>query len=81
MTIKELKAILEAHNDDDMVVMAKDGEGNGYSPLSNVELMRYRPERRWSGEVGLREIQAGYTEEDVFDEDGDVDCIVLWPIN
>ena len=36
MTVRELKKALEGFDDDDQVVMSKDGEGNDYSPLSGL---------------------------------------------
>lgn len=67
MTVKELKAIL-AHLPDEMeVIMQKDIEGNGYSPLNEVDGgMIYIPETPWSGEV----LDPAWDAEDVdIDED------------
>lgn len=84
MNVKELKELLEKFNDDDIVIVSKDGEGNGYSPLATAEEVSYEAECTWSGLVGIREltdehIDVGYTEEDLL-ENG-VDAIVLWPTN
>lgn len=37
--------------DDTPLIMAKDSEGNGYSPLSALAQKMYMPESTWSGEV------------------------------
>jgi len=38
MTVKELKKTLEEFEDDDIVIMSKDGEGNGFSPLADNKI-------------------------------------------
>lgn len=88
MKVRELRALLETASDDDEVVLAKDAEGNGYSPLSGGWLATYVPESRapWSGEVYLRELddealESGYTEEDVYDGDDGIPALVLSPTN
>lgn len=88
MTVQELRQQLEDLPGDTLVVMSKDGEGNGFSPLSEAESdnQMYTPETTWSGEIGLHhltdELKAqGYTYEDVEDEPTSVPCVVLWPIN
>lgn len=51
MTIKELIEELKALPQDLPVVMSKDAEGNGYSPLSAIDSVWYIAESTWSGEV------------------------------
>jgi len=70
MTVKELIELLEKEDPDRIVVMAKDSEGNSYSPLSDLGTGIYKARTKWSGEVGLEKltpelIAAGYSEEDV----------------
>ena len=70
MTVRTLRMMLEAAERDGQgdrfVVMAKDREGNGFSPLSETSDGRYRADTDWSGElVG----------------DGGVPALVLWPVN
>jgi hypothetical protein len=82
MKVKELKELLNQYDDNDLVIMAKDSEGNGFSPLYEIEDGSYKAETTWYGEVGLREltselIEAGYSEEDVL-ENGE-NAIILWP--
>lgn len=78
MTVKELIEILnKVENKDKLVVMSRDPEGNGYSPMYCIdENCSYD-----DGEIGLEtltdELKAGgYSEEDV--KDG-APAIVLVP--
>ena len=72
MTVGELIKTLQMVDPGRRVVMAKDVEGNGYSPLHAACIAIYRPRNTWSGELlGL---------DDTFDE-GDESCVVLVPVN
>ena len=52
MTVKELKEEIKNLPDDMEVVLQKDAEGNGYSPLSGADPDAvYIPETTWSGDV------------------------------
>ena len=52
MTVKELISILSALDPDIDVILQKDSEGNGYSPLADVDSdCIYLPDSTWSGEV------------------------------
>lgn len=52
MNIKELKEAIKNLPDDMEVIMQKDSEGNGYSPLSDLTADAvYIPETTWFGEV------------------------------
>lgn len=51
------------------VVMSRDAEGNGYSPLYNTALVRYDPDSDFGGEV------SGW------DEDVEENAFCLWPTN
>jgi hypothetical protein len=84
MTVKDLIAELQDHDPDRVVIISKDAEGNGYSPLSCALTGAYRAETTWRGEVGLEsldedDIASGYTEEDVLK--GGVPALVLVPIS
>ena len=84
MRVKELKKLLNTFQDSDIVIIAKDSEGNNFSPLCDIEEGKYLAKNSWSGDVGLREltqelIDDGFREEDCF-EDGE-NAIVLYPIN
>lgn len=52
MNVKELKAVLETLPDDMEVILQKDSEGNGYSPLSGADPNSiYVPDSTYSGDV------------------------------
>ena len=51
MKVKELIERLQKLPEDSLVVMSEDAEGNGYSPLSNVEEALYEAETTWYGEA------------------------------
>jgi len=52
MTVKELKEKLKNYPDDMLIIMQKDAEGNGYSPLDSLgNTSIYIPEKPWYGEV------------------------------
>ena len=81
MIIKELKALIADLPDDMEVILQKDGEGNGYSPLSSGEECFYVPENTWSGQV------YGLDDEDCMDSEDWQELkegpksLVLFPIN
>lgn len=87
MTVKELRDCLDLYNDNDLVVMSKDAEGNGFSPLEQtVGNSLYTPESTWSGSVSIKELddelkEQGYTEEDCYRDETSKECVVLWPVN
>lgn len=88
MTVGQLKKLLAAIPDDHLVILQKDAEGNGYSPLADVEGRNnvYVPDSTWSGEVYYKKLTGalrslGYTEEDVYPDDDGIDCVVLAPVN
>lgn len=84
MKVKELKKLLEPVDDERIVIISKDGEGNGFSPLAELDdASNYKADSTWSGEVGIEKLtpeleKQGYCEEDV--NDG-VPALVLWPNN
>ncbi len=88
MTVTELIAELQKHDGDRVVIVQKDAEGNGFSPLDEVEGSNcaYVPETTWSGEWKLQELTddlraEGWSEDDVA-EDGDAQpAIFLCPVN
>lgn len=77
MKVKELKEILSKIDDETIVVISSDSEGNSYSPLSS-----YSPDYNYSdGEIGLKKLtdddkSKGYTEEDLKEGQS---AFVLWP--
>ena len=86
MTLAELRAQLDALNlpDDTIVVLAKDAEGNGHSPLVEAEHAMYLADTTWSGERYLTEAerQAAQDPDDYSEAPDDaVPAIFLWPTN
>ena len=74
-TVKELIELLETLDPNYKVIMSKDSEGNGFSPVSEIGSGEWVARSKWSGEV--------LSKEDC-EENGDEyeeDCIVLWPTN
>lgn len=88
-TVGELLDYLASQPRDRKIVMAKDGEGNGYSPLADAGEEMYVAETTWAGEVYLTperhaELMAdpasGYTDEDAPPDDAER-VVVLGPVN
>lgn len=82
VTVRELIDSLLLEDPDRLVVLSRDSEGNGYSPLSTYHTGAYAAENSWSGEVGLEkltpsDVEDGHGPEDVV-EDGEP-CLVLVP--
>lgn len=86
MTLAELRAQLDALNlpGDTLVILAKDAEGNGHSPLVEAEHAMYLAETTWSGERYITE-QQRLAEENPDDwseaPDDAVPAVFLWPTN
>lgn len=78
MTVADLIAELKKFNPKACVILQKDSEGNGFSPLSGAEEAKYMPNNTWSGEVPH---PVDLEEMDEEDKENLVDCVVLWPIN
>jgi hypothetical protein len=86
MTLAELREALAALDlpDDTLVVLAKDAEGNGHSPLVEAEHAMYLAESTWSGERYLTDEQRlAETDPDEWSEapDDAVPAVFLWPTN
>ncbi len=74
MTIKELIEILKGLPQDLPIILQKDAEGNGYSPLSGLGETWYVAETTWAGEC--------YSDEDVEEfKDGAQKAVCFWPVN
>jgi len=85
MKVKELIKLLQKADSEAIVIMAKDSEGNYFSPLSDIDTKNktYEADTTWSGEVWYKELtndlkNSGYTEDDIGEGE---DCVVLHPIN
>lgn len=53
MTLAELRAAIAALDHlpgDTLVILAEDSEGNGFSPIDEVDQSMYRADTEWSGE-------------------------------
>jgi hypothetical protein len=82
MKVKQLKLLLEKCNNEDEVVLSIDEEGNGFSPLLDVERgMTYSPVYRTTAirELSEDDIKQGFSEEDVSANPDDLPCIILYP--
>ena len=85
MKVKELIAELAAMDPEAEVILQKDAEGNGYSPLRGADPdCVYVPETTWYGEVYSLE----YTADDMCMEEAEwaeikagPKCVVLHPVN
>jgi hypothetical protein len=75
MKIKKLIKILEKYDPELTVVLSSDGEGNGFSPLSDETKEKYLPENKWSGEL----IHPDDYDSEVHKDS--IDVLVLWPTN
>ena len=92
MTLEELRktlASLDHLPGSTPVILQKDAEGNGYSPLAGGEEAMYLPLSDWSGEVHhtpeefavlLEDPDSGYDEDDAPPEEA-VRAVVLYPVN
>jgi len=83
MTVKELIEKLEIEDLDRVVIMQKDGEGNGYSPLDDMWTGSYAAITSYFGRAGLEELTdddraSGYGPEDVLEG---VSALILIPIH
>lgn len=87
MTVARLRDALAPLPDDMPVILQKDAEGNGYSPLAEANQAMYLPESTWAGDVyptpedmpRLIEIDPGYAESEPPDEA--VRALLLGPVN
>jgi len=85
MKVKELIAELSEMDPESEVILQKDAEGNGYSPLRGADPdCVYVAENTWSGEVYSLE----YTADDCCMEETEWEalkagpkCVVLHPVN
>lgn len=85
MLVKDLIEALNKLPQEALVIMQKDGEGNGYSPLAGVDGDAvYVPDSTWSGEV----YSTGWSASDAdMDDDEWAEmlkrprCVVLAPTN
>jgi hypothetical protein len=85
MNIKELKEAIENLPDEMEVILQKDSEGNGYSPLAGADPNAvYITETTWSGDVYSMDWSAEdacMDEEEWDDLKEKPKCLVLYPTN
>jgi len=67
MLIKDLVKKLQEEDQDAIVIMSCDSEGNNFSPLSNLESSHYLAESTYSGDLST--------------DTKDQLAIVLYPVN
>lgn len=85
MKVSKLKEIIKDLPDDMEVILQKDSEGNGYSPLAGVdEECVYIASSTWNGEV----LDTKWTAEDADMEESEWEemksrprALVLYPVN
>ncbi len=85
LTVGSLINILEKFDPERVVIIAKDAEGNDFSPLSEITMAAYLPQTTHWGTIGLEELTGdledlGYSEDDVVQKGG-IPCIILEPVN
>ncbi len=86
MNVKELREAIANLPDEMEVILQKDAEGNGYSPLEGADMdCIYIPDSTWSGEVydtAWSAHDAGMNIDDWQEtKDGNPRCLVLHPVN
>jgi hypothetical protein len=87
MTLAELRRQLGELGhlpDETLVVLAKDAEGNHFSPFYEVDRGMYLAETTWSGERYMTEEQrqAQQRPDDWYPApEGAVSAVFLWPVN
>lgn len=84
MTVDELRKRLTDLPGDLPVVLSKDGEGNGFSPLADAEQAMYDAESTWAGErYDLEEVRLAQPHPEHYDPapEGSVRALFLWPTN
>lgn len=81
LTVGELIAALKDEDPATPVILQKDAEGNGYSPLEGVDPCMYLAETTWSGDtydLPSRDAEPG---EEGPPPEGSVRAVVLYPVN
>lgn len=81
VTAGQLRGRLAGVPDDTPVILSRDAEGNGYSPLSSVDTEDrvYEPESTWSGTV--YDTRPDPDDEDGYIPEGGTSVVLLGPVN
>lgn len=74
MNVRELKALLDTLDENALVVLSSDSEGNSYSPAASHDLCEYQAETTWRGYVS-------HPDDEEPMPDTAVPALVLWPTN
>lgn len=91
MKLGKLKQLITDLDDDVLVVIASDAEGNNYSPVGGYNTdYHYQAESSWNGYLMMDEIDFN-AEQEYEDEENRITykeyladsepCVVLWPIS
>ena len=87
MRVRELHELLgEIEDQESVVVLSADAEGNSYSPLADTCNARYTAETTWRGDIYMTHeyivahAAEGFTEEDEAPADS-VPAVCFWPVN
>lgn len=72
MKVKEFISILSKHNPNAEIIISKDSEGNGFSPIDNIDQVLYSP-------VGQGDIY-NLEEKEGVDENA-INAVVLYPLD
>ncbi len=73
MRVRDLIELLQQEDPERLVVLAKDPEGNGYSPMAALHDVRYFALSTWDGEID-------HPDDDP-PREGGVPALVFWPTN
>ena len=77
MKVGELIEELKKFSNNTLVVMQRDPEGNGYSPMSGAEGAKYLKEGRHGEVLNQVDIDAGEYDDATLKEA--IDVVVVWP--
>lgn len=73
MKVKNLIKLLKDIDQEAIIILSRDPEGNAFRPISCIESgLKYD-----RGEIGLAKLENGYTIDDVVE--GGYPAVVLWP--
>lgn len=87
MKVRELLEVLQSVDPEREVILQKDAEGNGYSPLRGADDNAvYIADSTWSGETRRQRLseddrRRGFGEDDLDQSGTGVPALVLYPVN
>lgn len=82
-TVRDLINALSRFNQDRVIILAKDPEGNGYSPLAGIDEGLYVPTSTWAGDMYYWD-SGDHETMQLYDEilaSGGQKALVLGPVN